>query len=71
MTRTHPSGEIARKFGGLSLPLTVLKSAAGFYLGTKTAGGEPFTRESAEYWRTDKEAQAALAKGGWTQRLAP
>lgn len=71
MTRAIALGKIAHKFGGLSLPLTVLRTSAGFYLGTKTSDGHPFTRESAEYWRTGKEAQAALANGTWTQRLAP
>lgn len=63
-------GKIAREFGGLSLPLAVLRTEAGFCLGTKTSDGHPFTRESEEYWRTDKDARAALATGDWTQRLA-
>jgi hypothetical protein len=36
-------GFLAEKFGE-KLPLEVCKSGAGFYLGTKTAEGEPNTR---------------------------
>lgn len=62
-------GKLALEFGNISIPLTVLKSAAGFYLGTATAEGDPYTRESDEYWTTHKAATAALRDGDWTQRL--
>lgn len=53
---------------GERLPVQVLKNGAGlFYLGTYTERG-PFTRESQEYWRTEKKAQKALETGDWTQR---
>jgi hypothetical protein len=63
-------GFLARTYGGEDLPLEVCESAAGYYIGTKQ-DGEPFTRESAEYWPTRTEAEAALRRGrpAWTQRL--
>lgn len=65
-----PIGFLAKEFGGKSLPLTVLKSGAGFYLGTTTEEGYPFTRESREYWAARHEADVALKRGDWTQRPA-
>jgi hypothetical protein len=64
-----PKGQLAREFGGQSLPLQVLRSAAGFYLGT-LEDGMPYTRESVEYWPTQEQAERAMAIGedGWTQR---
>lgn len=52
---------------GQPLPLEVHKSRAGYYLGTWSDDG-PFTRESAEYWRTQDKAAEALKTGRWTQR---
>ena len=49
--------------------LQVMKSAAGFYLGTRDKDGQPYTRESVQYWPTRKCAKAALTSGQWTQRL--
>jgi hypothetical protein len=52
--------------------LQVCKSAAGYYLGTKGKGGEPNSRESAEYWPKRWQARAALqGRRHWTQRLQP
>lgn len=64
-----PKGQLAREFGGQSLPLEVLRSAAGFYIGTQQ-DEMPYTRESVEYWPTKAQADRALAIGedGWTQR---
>ena len=47
--------------------LEICRSAAGFYLGTLLEG-EPYTRESVEYWPEFDAAQAALDGGRWTQR---
>ena len=58
-------GELARTCGK-KLPLQVLKSNAGFYIGTQTESG-PFTRESMEYFRKHSDAESALATGDWTQ----
>ena len=53
-----------------TLPLMVLQSAHGFYLGTLNEEG-PVSRESIEYWATEADAQKALdgTEGqGWTRR---
>ena len=55
---------------GVRLPLQVLRSAAGFYLGTFGDEG-PETRESEEYWPTRQQAEDALRDGTWTQRISP
>lgn len=52
---------------GFQLPLQVLPSAAGFYLGTSELG-MPFTRESVEYWPSADAADDALSNGKWTQK---
>ena len=52
---------------GFQLPVEVMQSAAGFYLGTSEFG-MPFSRESVEYWPTQKEADDALKNGTWTQK---
>jgi hypothetical protein len=62
-------GWAAAEFAGRRLPLQVCESAEGFYLGTREENGEPFTRESKEYWPTRQEANYALTSGDWTQRL--
>lgn len=59
-------GKIAASFG-FQLPLEVLRSAAGFFLGTSEQG-LPFSRESEEYWPTAEAASGALNNGTWTQR---
>lgn len=59
-------GYLAKTCLGLELPLQVLQSAAGFYLGT--VDPMPCTRES-EYWPTAEEARQALETGSWTQRM--
>lgn len=56
---------------GCSLETRVLKSAAGYYLGTLDPELGPVSRESREYWETEKEAQEALLTGAWTQRNNP
>ncbi len=61
-------GHLAKTCCGLELPLQVLQSAAGFYIGTSDP--TPVTRES-EYWPTVEQAQNALDTGSWTQRLEP
>ena len=66
-------GWLAKQWGGVELGLKVLKSAAGFYLGTYDEEG-PYSRESEEYWETYEEAEAALngpSQSSWTQRLEP
>lgn len=67
-----PKGQLAREYGGISLPLEVMQSARGFYLGT-SQDGMPYSRESNEYWATSVQAEKALAAGedAWTQRDHP
>jgi hypothetical protein len=62
-------GKLAKDFCGKELEVQVLKSAAGWYVGTWEDG--PYSRESAEYFRTQQEAETALETGAWTQRAHP
>lgn len=55
---------------GVNLPLQVLESAAGFYLGTVDESG-PVSRESEEYWTSKDEAETALERGEFLQRWEP
>ena len=66
-TKLPPRGKLAAEAGKV-FALEVCKSAAGYYLGTVNEDGEPFTRESLEYWRKRETAEAALASGAWTQK---
>ena len=54
---------------GRCFPLQVCKSHAGYYIGTYNDDGEPFTRESEEYWRKPDQAERALNGRLWTQRF--
>jgi len=63
-------GRLAATFGKRRLPLAICESRAGFYLGTKDEDGLPFSRES-QYWATRNEAERALMKRKWVQRLQP
>ncbi|WP_337261511.1 MULTISPECIES: hypothetical protein [unclassified Serratia (in: enterobacteria)] len=70
MTQTVSSGPLAREYVGISLPLEILRSAAGYYIGTSDAEG-PVSRESLEYFEDAAAAQRALDTGCWTQRRYP
>lgn len=63
-------GKLAAQ-AGYPLPLEVLSSAAGFYLGTLSPTEGPISRESAEYFPTYDAAENALSTGDWTQRANP
>lgn len=63
-------GHLAMKYGGLSLPIQVCESGAGFYLGTENGSG-PVSRESIEYFGSEDEAAKAIKCGTWTQRQEP
>lgn len=63
-------GELAMRFCGKRLPLQVLKSNRGHYIGTMGENG-PCSRESVEYWPTASKAQAAFTSGSWTQKVEP
>ncbi len=64
------NGMLAKTYCGLELPLEVLSSAAGFYIGTQDRN-EPSSRESVEYWSTAQEATNALRSHHWTQKTNP
>jgi len=63
-------GLLAHAAGGHNLPLQVLQSAAGYYIGTFNDDG-PVSRESVEYFPTREAASYALETGAWTQRRNP
>ena len=63
-------GVLAKK-AGYKLPLQVLNSYAGWYIGTFSLQLGPVSRESVEYWRTEDEAEKAMESGDWTQRPNP
>lgn len=63
-------GQLAWKFCKVNLKLEVLKSNAGFYIGT-ARDGMPCSRESLEYFSTFEQATTALTSGNWTQKEAP
>ncbi len=65
-----PSGRLALIYCGLRLEHQVLRSAAGYYIGTLNED-MPCSRESAEYFKTQAQADDALATGHWTQREWP
>ena len=64
-------GLLASRTGFGEIPNRVLRSAAGYYIGTFDPEDGPISRESAEYWPTKQAAEAALASGNWTQRANP
>lgn len=55
---------------GYHLPLEVLRSAAGYYIGTQDEEG-PVSRESEEYFSDEYTAHQSLARNFWTQRSRP
>ncbi len=61
---------LALAWTGKRLPLQVLRSAAGHYIGTQDDEG-PVSRESVEYFPTHLAAQRALGTHAWTQRAHP
>lgn len=66
-------GMLAYQCNRQKLPLEVLKSHAGFYIGTVVSTGDEFergapnTRESDRYWQKAHEAQSSLETGDWVQ----
>ena len=66
----QPFGQLASAYCGKFLPLEVLQSAAGHYIGTRDTKG-PVSRESREYFRSYTAAQRALERGGWSQLAIP
>ncbi len=70
MSQQASFGHLALIYAGKHLPLQVLHSAAGHYIGTRDIEG-PVSRESVEYFRSSAAAQRALDRGGWTQLPTP
>ncbi|WP_459056959.1 hypothetical protein [Stenotrophomonas sp. PSU-St22] len=68
--RAESIGYQALVYVGKRLPLQVLCSAAGHYIGTADADG-PVSRESVSYFRSHNAAEHALQTGRWQQRLNP
>ena len=67
-----PVGKLALEYCGVRLPLQVLQSQAGYYIGTfDPEGCGPVSRESCEYWRKESDAQLALSQRTWTQKESP
>ncbi len=64
-------GQLARDWCHKRLPLQILHSNAGFYIGTADPESGPCSRESVEYFSTESDALAALDTGNWTQKEAP
>ncbi|EIY8646917.1 hypothetical protein ACVN7G_22100 [Escherichia coli] len=54
---------------GYTLPLEILKSGRGYYIGTQCSEG-PVSRESEEYFKKYEQAERALKNGTWTQHHA-
>ncbi|EFA4327617.1 TPA: hypothetical protein ACWK9C_002976 [Escherichia coli] len=52
---------------GYTLPLEILKSTRGYYIGTQCSAG-PVSRESEEYFKKHDQAEQALKNGTWRQR---
>jgi hypothetical protein len=74
MTTGNDLGTVPGKLAevaGKCFPLQVLKSRAGYYIGTCDEDGLPYSRESVEYWPKSSEAEAALVDGRWTQKREP
>ena len=67
-TNPEPIGMLTLAYTGQCLPLKVLCSPAGHFIGT---WGEAPSRESVEYFPSQEAASLALEAGAWTQRLDP
>ncbi len=70
MNTSFEAGKLALQWCGKRLPLQVLCSARGHYIGTCDEDG-PVSRESVEYFDSLQKAERALANNTWTQKLSP
>lgn len=64
------TGKLAYEVLKIRLPLSVLQSNAGFYIGTFDEEG-PVSRESEEYYPDKDSAQYALDNNTFTQKWEP
>lgn len=62
-------GMLAELAFHVKLPLSILKSNAGFYIGTADHEG-PCSRESNEYFSEREHAEFAFETGKWTQKTS-
>lgn len=69
-SRRAQIGKLAFAYCRKRIELAVLKSQAGYYIGTADECG-PVSRESVEYWPKETTASAAFESGQWTQREEP
>jgi len=60
------NGKLALEYCDKKLPVQVMRSNAGYYIGTCDDDG-PVSRESCEYWRKQSDADDALINDSWTQ----
>ena len=68
--QTPAHGLLAWQYCNKCLPLQVLQSRGGYYLGTCDQDG-PVSRESEEYFLTADQAHAVHRSHAWTQRMEP
>ena len=57
-------GQLANLYCLKTLPLQVMHSSAGYYIGTCDENGLPVSRESAQYWKTREGLQNSVAGRG-------
>ncbi|WJV25662.1 MULTISPECIES: hypothetical protein [Pseudomonas] len=70
MTKQTLYGQLALIYSGQLLPLQILSSNAGYFIGTADNEG-PVSRESVEYFASRDQACRAFARGQWQQRDHP
>ena len=69
---SHEMSFQAQQYADKEISIAVHWSGRGlYYLGAVDSLGNPVARDSAEYWGTWNEAQAALDNHSWTQRMDP
>lgn len=68
---TMKIGFLAKRYCGKNLPIQVMQSRAGYYIGTANEDGLPCSRESHEYFSTEEKAQQALDSDSWSQKESP
>ena len=67
---TDVKGVLATR-AGFDLPIRVLSSCAGYYIGTFSDTLGHVSQESQQYYPTQQLAEEAFRKGTWTQRRYP
>ena len=70
MSQQASFGQLALTYCGKFLPLEVLQSAAGPYIGTRDTDG-PVSRAALAAFRRYAAAQRDLERGGWSQLAVP